>query len=235
MRNRWVTLVLGISVVGLAVWGFKFRRPSDPVDRVFETYKAKHTQVRGEIRALGEQLRTILKTEAKAPAPRIHIALLSELARLNNEVNLIESWDKGTLNRRESVNLMADSVLVLEYLHMTTLFARSLSDQVMSGHSDRSLASDDSMERAARAFPSAYLAAPGGDTIFKNADVLANSREANRLIPIARALYENPDGEGSVEYRVRFFARYAENILQKNKATIDAFRKSLVQNASVTR
>lgn len=233
MLKRTVTIGLGIAVLALLAGDRLIHAPVNPGDRIFSKYKIKHESVRTHITAVGEELREILKTRPKAVAPRIYIALLTELARLKGEVALIESWENGTLNRSESVGLMADSLLVLEYLDMTAAYAKAMNEIMRQPSETRSLASDDTMDRAAREFPRHYEASRAGIPVFDDAEILAQSRESARLVPIAKALFDSPDPQAVVGYRVRFFSRYADNIISKNREKLQAFQQNLLKVGSV--
>jgi hypothetical protein len=234
MLKRTGTAILGIIVLALLAGDHFTNLGSTPSERIFSKYKAKHAFVRADITALGEDLREILKTRDRAAAPRIYIALLAELARLKGEVQLIESWEKGTLDKTESIGLMADSLLVLEYLQMTTAYARAINDSMRKTATEgRALASTDTLEQAAKNFPEYYEKRQTGTTVFDDAEILTHSREAGRLVPIAKALFDTPDAKAAVGYRVRFFARYADNIIEKNREKLQAFQRSLVKNGSL--
>ncbi len=235
MLKRAKTVVLALIVLGLLAGDHFARIGTTPVDRIFIKYKDKHTAVRAEIRGVGEELREILKTRERAAAPRIYIALLAELARLNAETQLIENWESGALNKNDSVGLMADSLLVLEYLHMTASYARALNENMRQSAKvgGRDIASSNSLEQAAKEFPRFFEQGQGGVPVFEDSEVLSQSREASRLVPIAKALFDMPDPQAIIGYRVRFFARYADNIIEKNRDRLQTFQNNLVKNGSL--
>lgn len=234
MLKRMGTVVLALIVLGLLAGDHFTKFGATPADRIFSKYKEKHTAVRAEIRLVGEELRDILKTRERAAAPRIYIALLAELARLNAEVTLVESWENGTLDRNDSLSLMADSLLVLEYLHMTASYARAINETMRQPvPAGREIASSSTLDQAAKEFPRYYAEKQVGVPVFEDAEVLTHSREAGRLVPIAKALFENQDPQGVINYRVRFFARYADNIIEKNRDRLQAFQNSLVKHGSL--
>jgi hypothetical protein len=234
MLKRMGTALLALAVLALLAGDHLTNLGKTPADRVFIKYKKKHEAVRNDIQSLGEDLREILKTRERTPAPRIYIALLAELARLKSEARLIESWDNGSLDRSDSVGLMADSLLVLEYLQMTAAYARALNDSMKQAPAaGRAIASVDTLEKAAKDFPAYYAKHRSGTPAFEDKDVLALSRETARLVPIAQALFDTKDPKATSAYRVRFFARYADNIIEKNKEKLRAFQKTLVRQGSL--
>jgi hypothetical protein len=234
MLKRTRTALLALIVLALLAGDHFTRIGNTPADRIFSKYKEKHTSVRAEIRTVGEELREILKTRERTPAPRIYIALLAELSRLNAEVKLIESWENGSLSRTDSTALMADSLLVLEYLHMTACYAKAINESMRrTPQAGRALASSDVLEQAAKDFPRYFDMKKGGAPVFDDAEVLSQSREAGRLAPIAKALFDTSNPQATVGYRVRFFARYSDNIIEKNRARLQEFQKSLVKNGSL--
>jgi len=231
--KRSFTAVLALIVLGLLA-GDRITNLSggSPTERLFSKYKEKHALVRREIQGMGEELREVLKTRERAIAPRLYIALMTELARLKAETSLISSWERGTLSKEDSRVLMADSLMVLEYLHMTNSYAKAILQIMREEGRGRSLASSDAFERAARDFEPIYQNSRTNISVFEDTEVMGQGREAGRLAPIARLLFQNPTSEATLQYRVRFFARYSENIIEKNRDKLIAFQKSLTKSAS---
>ena len=131
---------------------------------------------------------------------------------------------------------MADSLLVLEYLHMTASYARALNETMRQNAQTgggRDLASSNTLEQAAKEFPRYFEQGQDGVPVFEDAEVLGQSREASRLVPIAKALFDMPDPQAIISYRVRFFARYADNIIEKNRDRLQTFQNNLVKNGSL--
>ncbi len=231
--KRSFTAVLALTVLALLA-GDKFAGiGSNPTERLFSKYKEKHALVRREIQGMGEELREVLKTRERTVSPRLYIALMTELARLKAESALITSWERGTLSKEDSKTLMADSLMVLEYLHMTNSYAKAILQIMRAETPGRTIASSDTLERAAKNFDSIYNGSRTNVSVFEDSEVLAQGREAGRLAPIARQLFQNPESEATIQYRVRFFARYSDNIIEKNREKLIAFQKSLTKSAGV--
>ncbi len=230
MLKRIGVLLLALVVLGLAVGDRLADFRATPGDRIFSKYKKKHGAVRAEIRVVGEELREILQSRKQTAAPRIYIALLAELARLNAEQDLIESWENTSHESAEYIALMADSLVVLEYLHMTAAYARAISESMSRpAQPGRTIAQANTLEQAARNFPRYYQENQSGVPIFEDPQILAHSRGAARLVPIAKELFESENSPAAIDHRVQFFARYADNIIEKNRSLLEVFQKTVAK------
>lgn len=197
------------------------RSRSKPVDTnrveyVFKRYEEKHREVRASLMDYAREVRQLLADKHRPADPSIPVALLTELQRLKTEKKLVKSWKQGTLPKEDYVSVMADSLMVMEYLTLMEAYGRALNelsrDPVVNGQTLKGAAL---FKEAASRFDTLFVPNRKMTSPLYDAKIVDVSPSALRLVPIASQILSQ--GESALEYRVQFFSKYARNIINKNQ------------------
>ena len=187
--------------------------PVSFVQKIHKKFEKKHQSVTQQILAIGKTLNKFRKEGKKIPGLKVHIALLTELQRLKKEQkNLV---GKSRFTTGEHLALIADSMMILEYLDILSAYGQALNEVVeVNGSPD--ITEESLLVEASKRFPSYYSERKRGKWAFADRDIAMFSSQGAKLTPLAASLF-NENMAGLIEYRIQFFMGYADRIINNNR------------------